>query len=1107
MEFSLFDDAAGDFEGLDSYSRKSKSKEVIGYQYKYFPSPLSDNHRAEIASSLTNATKRAKRLKLQKWVLVTPNDFTNSGRREGGGDVDWFESLREKFKEKFEIEHIGHSKLVSLFMQAPHLSLFYYPELVVDGMTRRKTIQEIRTLYNQQMKNRYGRIEFVGMSVYKDETSRRVPLENIYIPLSVLPERSPEEVDDTPRVDPVTLLAPGARSIILGDPGSGKSTLLAFLALVGIAESLQTRCGKVNDNRLTIVVTLRRYADELKSNANLSLLEYVLDVARADFSIPALDISFYEFYLESGQAVILFDGLDELPGTRYKSVVRKRIESFSTSYPGNTIIVSSRLVGYEAEIRFDETYGHYRVAKLRPAEIEKFILDWYAARIEDDVESKRNAADLIRVIKHTDSESIRDLARNPLLLTIVTLVHRIDAVLPDQRVILYQKCTETLLNTWYKAKRRDEEAVKGRVERRNRLRIEAIAYWMQKRSLGAQGRSVVSHNDLLAFLTDYINERERPKETDDPAEDQAEIFLGFIKNAAGLLIEAGDGLYSFIHLTFQEYLCATHLSAFGEVKGAQSIWDELGGELQHPRWREVVRLLVASLKSIQGQSFFVQKLVDGNKKHLSRDAVLLLIGLLKDAIEPAEEFSADILLQAFECLLTCNESNDVRAIEGALRAWIDKNVENKALAVQIHDEFYESVSVRRRLDAVLIRAGMELPQLSDEQKLKISESGRGANSSIALLKGIIFDPPIPSLNPEFAEALFVASMVLAFESPDTNLAGVMLFSMSLILKPETAARRLFDREFGVLASGAAGPHRDNGRNIVSIALPFLDNINPTIYRALRNSFVPGRPRTPKQEIQQNEEGGRIFEAAFFSRLYSKSVKHARSDSEAAGVRRAFVWTRRADMMKIPNTWRKATSEARKKIDRSELPIIRSAFREKMDSSPDVFWRMVCASDVFSVYLMEAVFACAGLKSNVLWSEALRASLVAKVPLTFARYLQLEEWTRLEKVVHTGEASEQDLDLVAWLLTFDIWIWNNRGYDRPEHSPFDMLSKNASFVNYAPIQLALAARDVAYRTAGAEDRFLAHMAERGTPISDALVAAGWLDTIPPRSPGRVRKKSA
>ncbi len=155
------------------------------------------------------------------------------------------------------------------------------------------------------------------------------------------------------------------------------------------------------------------------------------------------------------------------------------------------------------------------------------------------------------IIKNPDSHAIRELAENPLLLTIICLVHRVDAVLPDERVVLYQKCTETLLNTWHTWKYRTEDTRnRSRIEKQNRARMEAIAYWMHTTfdTTDPAGRAVAAHAELLEFLTTYIAEVDRPARG---TRDLADVFLRFIRDRAGLLIEVGEAKYSFLHLTFQ----------------------------------------------------------------------------------------------------------------------------------------------------------------------------------------------------------------------------------------------------------------------------------------------------------------------------------------------------------------------------------------------------------------------------------------------------------------------------------------------------------------------------------------------------------------------------
>ena len=112
----------------------------------------------------------------------------------------------------------------------------------------------------------------------------------------------------------------------------------------------------------------------MKANDNLSLIDYIRENVAADFSIAYISTEFLEYYLESGQAILLFDGLDELPTPSFKQKIRNRIRNLTETYPGNTTVVSSRIYGYEGAFRFDDReFAHHRLAKLRIEEIEQFV--------------------------------------------------------------------------------------------------------------------------------------------------------------------------------------------------------------------------------------------------------------------------------------------------------------------------------------------------------------------------------------------------------------------------------------------------------------------------------------------------------------------------------------------------------------------------------------------------------------------------------------------------------------------------------------------------------------------------------------------------------------
>ena len=579
-------------------------------------------------------------------VVIAPDASSRSSR-------DFVDFLVETLPNRFQSNRRQRQLRLTLWDDAvltekllaiPSLGLRYYPELLPRGRQRRQTINRTRQHYDQEFAKLYSKIQFVGMSVYKEEASSSVDIEDIYIPLRIISEGAVENDHQTTRTDPLDLLAPGGCHVILGDPGSGKSTLLRFLGLAGNQPKLIERFGAQQDERLPILVTLRQYADELKGRSDLTLVDYIRELTQSDLALWEADPEFFAYYLYAGKAILLLDGLDELASSDFKTTVRDRVAEFLQDYPGNTTILTSRIVGYDEEVRYDSLgFSHHLVARLSLPDIEDFVTNWYRARLANDAELQRHSEDLIRIFRDPDNRSIRDLAENPLLLTIICLVHRIDAVLPDERVVLYQKCTETLLNTWHTWKfHSEQQRSRNKVERRNRARMEAIAYWMHclLDEEGETQRAVVPYEDLRDFLAEYITDIEKSR---DNPEELAETFLRFIKERAGLLVEAGDGLYSFLHLTFQEYLSATYLRKSGETAGIGIIWEFIEGRCVDSRWHEVIRLLVGSLERTESQAFLLERIVSGEAGLDDAPRALLAGGCLLDSIDAAEEMHEEIL--------------------------------------------------------------------------------------------------------------------------------------------------------------------------------------------------------------------------------------------------------------------------------------------------------------------------------------------------------------------------------------------------------------------------------------------------------------------------------
>ncbi|NQZ06208.1 MAG: NACHT domain-containing protein [Algicola sp.] len=1062
----IFNDAAGDYHGLDSFeSDQFRKQEQIGYQYKFYPSPLSSQHRSEIKKCLEQVAEKQSELSLKKWILVTPQDLTESSTRKTGGDVSWFDNLHKKLKLTFEIEHWGHKKLQAQFIETPQLCRFYYPELISDGHIYQKSIQDIRKRYDDNLDTLYGKIEFVGMSVYKQEATKGVPMEHIYIPLVAVPEMADEHDENLAHTNPLSFLAPGSNNVVLGDPGAGKSTLLRFLLLVGSSASLQKRYEAKPDTRLPVLITLRRYADELKSRKNLSLIDYILENVQGDFSLKGADLNFFEYYLETGQTILLFDGLDELPSPQFKKDVRDRIRSLITTYPGNTVIVTSRIVGYDNFFRFDEkTFNHQRLTYLRLPEIEQFVKDWYRVRVDNKRDRDANANDLIRILSNEDHIAIRELAQNPLLLTIVALVHRIDAVLPDERVVLYQKCTETLLNTWHTWKYRESELKnKGRVERRNRRRMEAIAHWMHCRSGGTAGnqRAVVPYNDLMHFLTEHISSNEKIYDQDCDPQDLAEEFLEFIKKRAGLLIEIGDNQYSFVHLTFQEYLTASDIITNSEMRGVSDMWGTIKAHFVDDRWHEVIRLLIADLKSNASQAYLIDKLLEDKQSKHCVVRGRLLGGLLLDGVEPAEIRKKAIFVQLLEAAARATTTERMMPIVNMLKTCIDREDENEAIMAQAFQSLWKTAqtdddkTVFELVGYMLGWADTNIIELVGEPLQQNSKDADILNL-FCRVSCVVDEPKYLQLEIELLRAVLRDCSI---KDPSTNFIAAALQAITWHEGREGVES--FEQQLFLLNS--RGPYSHYNFNSLLLS---------------------------KNELASTR-GGRQGQLSLESKMLKFLLKEGRDGSKLT----LSIATPAIDRQKLIRASILHTLEKLGK--RGDYDTFRASLFEQPMNIYTVqnkgFLQTFLSSPKLHDGVLNILCFVFGIKKPPQWREAMRVVFLPQIPKRI-NFINEDAWIKIENDFEKGVVQEDKTYSAASYLMLDIWIYSFGFNDTKNESAFARLADLTKNNDSPPLRIAHCIRDLAYGDGSRKDDLIAMLESEDPAYRTIFENCLWRESV-------------
>jgi predicted NACHT family NTPase len=406
--------------------------------------------------------------------------------------------------------------------------------------------------------------------------------------------------------------------LVLGKPGAGKTTLLKHITLAAID-------GKLQHDRIPIFISLKAFSDSKKT-----LMEFIA----SQFDVCGMGDDFGEGFikhmLDKGKCIVLLDGFDEVTSNQ-ESVVRE-IQAFSDKFSASKYILTCRIAGYSYVF---EKFTEVEVSDFTDDDVRTFAKLWFG--------EKPDAAKLfLDSLFDNANLPIKELASIPLLLTLLCLGFSESLEFQANKAELYKEAIDALLKKWDASRgiMREDVYKNLSIRRKEHLLTEIAATAFEKGEYFVPKRVL---EDRIGAFIQHLPETDPKK-----LEIDCEAVLHSIESQHGLIVERAQGIFSFSHLTFQEYFTARYI-VDNQARG--TLENLVSNHYFTAQWHEIVLIVSGMLSDAEPYLKHVRQVIsrfafNGNHPidHLLRD---LEKRLLNPYSSPGRSANRALALSAF----------------------------------------------------------------------------------------------------------------------------------------------------------------------------------------------------------------------------------------------------------------------------------------------------------------------------------------------------------------------------------------------------------------------------------------------------------------------------
>lgn len=467
------------------------------------------------------------------------------------------------------------------------------PEIVTDIVNKNNQQESWRDKIKQQINFQCGQIDNY---FYID---KKISLESIYIELNASPLIKKQQwldVSEFNKISPISqtnfnslspqqtlpisqIIQQFPRLILRGKAGSGKSTLLKYLAINIINNNL-------DNNSYPICLSGKIIDYQLKRINQFNLINYFAHT----WQTLGINLQEIELLAREGRIVILLDGLENI-SSDYRQIVLTEIEQFTNLYYLNPIIITCRLGITIPPLQGFQTW---ELLELNEQQVQNFAKKWFSVNHHQQSSETNNNlqySQFLELLKRPENKLVQDLTKNPILLSLLCSVFQQRSSFPSKLSKLYQEALNILLSQ-HLNNNSNYNSYKSELSLTHKtVLLTEIAYFGFHKDYHYYERQ-----DLINLIIKYLQKTVATSEKQlENLLFNAEVILNNLETQDGLLIEMAKDIYTFSHLTFQEYLTAVKISQEVNIFNRLESLSILVKKIHKPQWHSVILITLEML--------------------------------------------------------------------------------------------------------------------------------------------------------------------------------------------------------------------------------------------------------------------------------------------------------------------------------------------------------------------------------------------------------------------------------------------------------------------------------------------------------------------------------